>query len=83
MRVSSTYQLIFDVVENIKRNSTVLIPTAANEEYFRGTSTNEKFAGINFLNAKWSILKKINVSFLFHFCFCKYSFSFDTVKTYC
>ena len=54
---------------------------------FRGASTNGKLSGIRVLNAKkGTILKKINVSFIVHFwfgkyslvTFWKYSFSFDT-----
>ena len=41
----------------------------------------QKFAGINVLNAKGTILKKINVSFSVHFCYGKYSSTLDTFLT--
>ena len=37
--------------------------------------TNGKLTGISILNAKGTILKKINVSFIVHFCIDKYSFN--------
>ena len=45
---------------------------------FRGAFTNEKLTGINVLNAKGTILNTINVSFIDHFCFGKYSFNLNT-----
>ena len=45
---------------------------------FSGAFTNRKLNGISVLNAKGSILKKINISFIIHFCLDKYSFSQDT-----
>ena len=42
-----------------------------------GALANRKLNGINVLNAKGTILKKINVLFSVHFCSGKYSFSFN------
>ena len=40
--------------------------------------TNGILTGISEVNGMGTILKKINVSFIVHFCLCKYSFSLDT-----
>ena len=49
---------------------------------FIGASTNRRFIGISMLNAKVTILKKINISFKVHFSLSKYSFSLNTFWTY-
>ena len=47
----------------------------------RGTSTNGKLTGIIVLNAKWNILKRINISFIVYFCLSKYSLSTNTLRS--
>ena len=49
---------------------------------FSGDSTNGKVAGISVMNAKCTILKKMNVSFILHFCPGKYSLSLNTFWAY-
>ena len=49
---------------------------------FRGASTNGKLTGISVLNAKLTVLKKINVLFTIHFCLSKSNYSLDTFLTY-
>ena len=41
-------------------------------------STNKKLAGIRMLNAKETVLKKINVLVIVHFSLDKYSFCFNS-----
>ena len=45
---------------------------------FNGAPTHGKLTGIIVLNARKTILKKINVSFIVHFCLSKYSLILDT-----
>ena len=56
-------------MEDIKRNKTF--------RSFRGASINRKLTGISVLKVKGSILKKINVSFIVHFCLGQYRSSLD------
>ena len=44
----------------------------------RDASNDSKLAGVNALNAKGTILKTINVSYIVHLCLSKYSLNFDT-----
>ena len=44
------------------------------KEKFRGALTNENLTGISVLNTKETILKKINISFIVHFCLGKHDF---------
>ncbi len=45
----------------------------------KGAPIHGILAGIIMLNAKQTILKRINVSFIVHFCFGKFSFSLDNL----
>ena len=49
---------------------------------FKSASTYEKLSGRSVLNRKSTILKKINVLFIIHFCIGKYSINIDTSWTY-
>ena len=44
---------------------------------FRGAPNSRKLNGMCMFNAKENVLKKINISFIVHFCLVKYSFSFN------
>ena len=48
----------------------------------RGALTNEKLIGISELDGKEFILKKLNISFIVHFSFDKYSFNHNTFWTH-
>ena len=50
--------------------------------YFRSASRNEKLFEVNVLNPQGITLKNMNVSFIVHFCFRKYSSSDDTFSTH-
>ena len=52
-------------------------PTICKKD-FQSASTKRKLTGIEMLNTKGNILKKINVSFIVHICLDDYSFSLDT-----
>ena len=43
---------------------------------FIGVLTSRKLNGINMLNAKETVLKKVNVLFIAHICLYKYMFSY-------
>ena len=59
--------------EGIRKNITVQFMKQG-----RTSGVLRKLTGINVLNAKKTLLKKINVSFIVHFCFGIYSFSLNT-----
>ena len=48
---------------------------------FRRASTSGKLTEISIMNAKGTILKQINVTFIVHFCLFNYSFTFGGVLT--
>ena len=58
--------LSFEDVEDIKRNIQYSL-TSYLKIIFRSALTNGKLAGINNLNVKGTILKKINISFIVYF----------------
>ena len=62
-------------MEDIERNTAAQL----RKKSFKDASTNEKLAGINVLNAKWTIVEE-NVSFFVHFYLDIYSFSGNTFR---
>ena len=72
---SRLFTFFFELIHT-KRNTTKWL--YAYQKSFRGASINRKLSGISVLNPKVTILKKINVSFMVDFCFCKYRFTLET-----
>ena len=70
----------FEDMENIDRNTMTQFHRKFKEN-FRGDLINEKFNWLRVLNAMGTILKKIIISVIVHFCFGKYSFIFVTFWT--
>ena len=68
-------------LEVIKRNMMVKLYTIWNIS-FRCATTKVKLTGITVLDVKGTALKKIDVSFIVHFCLGKYSLSHDTFWTH-
>ena len=66
--------LRFEDMKDIKKNTMVC---AVSHHIKRGASTKGKQPGISELNTKATTLKKINISFIGHFCFGKYSVLFE------
>ena len=64
-----------------KKNKTIQFHTISIKN-FRGASTNKKLTKISALNIKRIMLKKINVSFIVHFCFGQYNPSLDAFWTH-
>ena len=66
-------------MEDIKRNMMMELHTKAKEEFLfiSGALTNRKLNGINELDVKGTILKKIKIQSRVHFCLGKYRLSLD------
>ena len=65
--------------DDIKRNTTALLQTLSKEKGIRPVENSQEYV----LNIKGTIFKKINISFIVHFCHGKSSFSLDTFWTNC
>ena len=71
----------FEDVKDIKRNTITQLHNISKEEFW-DASTNGKLTGINVLNSKRIVLKKIYILFFVYFCRSKYSIALDTFWTY-